>query len=87
METRSNRRKTEPIVEKIRRGEVSVFVAVAEEMPEVFRMHVVPKLMQRARINPPFEIDNLVHGTPEWHPANPIKFRLVAAVKTHAVIF
>ena len=44
METRSKRRKTEPIVEKIRRGEVSVFVAVAEEMPEVFRTHVVRKL-------------------------------------------
>ena len=44
METRSKRRKTEPIVEKIRRGEISVFVAVAEELPEVFRTHVVPKL-------------------------------------------
>jgi ankyrin repeat protein len=44
METRSERRKTEPIVEKIRRGEVSVFVAVAEELPEVFRTHVVRKL-------------------------------------------
>ena len=44
METRSKRRKTEPIVDKIRRGEVSVFVAVAEELPEVFRTHVVPKL-------------------------------------------
>ena len=44
METRSKRRKTEPIVEKIRRGEVSVFVAVAEELPEVFRTHVVPQL-------------------------------------------
>jgi ankyrin repeat protein len=44
METRSKRRETEPIVEKIRRGEVSVFVAVAEELPEVFRTHVVPKI-------------------------------------------
>ena len=44
METRSERGKTEPIVDKIRRGEVSVFVAVAEELPEVFRTHVVPKL-------------------------------------------
>ena len=44
METRSKRRETEPIVEKIRRGEVSVFVAVAEELPEVFRTHVVRKL-------------------------------------------
>jgi ankyrin repeat protein len=44
METRSKRRETEPIVDKIRRGEISVFVAVAEELPEVFRTHVVPKL-------------------------------------------
>ena len=44
METRSERGKTEPIVDKIRRGEVSVFVAVAEEMPEVFRTHVVRKV-------------------------------------------
>ena len=44
MDTRSKRGKTEPIVENIRRGEVSVFVAVAEEMPEVFRTHVVPQL-------------------------------------------
>jgi len=44
METRSKRRETEPIVDKIRRGEISVFVAVAEALPEVFRTHVVPKL-------------------------------------------
>ena len=44
METRSKRGKTEPIVDKIRRGEISVFVAVAEALPEVFRTHVVPKL-------------------------------------------
>ena len=44
METRTERRETEPVVEKIRRGEVSVFVAVAEALPEVFRTHVVPKL-------------------------------------------
>ena len=34
------------IVEKIRRGEESVFVALAEELPEVFRTYVVPKLEQ-----------------------------------------
>ena len=44
METRSKRRETEPFVDKIRRGEISVFVAVAEALPEVFRTHVVPKL-------------------------------------------
>ena len=44
METRSKRRKTEPISDKIRRGEISVFVAVAEYLPAVFRTHVVPKL-------------------------------------------
>ena len=43
METRSKRRETEPFVDKIRRGEISVFVAVAEALPEVFRTHVVPK--------------------------------------------
>ena len=53
METPS---KTEPIIDKIRRGEVSVFVAVAEEMPEVFRTHMVPKLgldetLKLARVN------------------------------------
>ena len=45
METRSKRRETEPFVDKIRRGEISVFVAVAEALPEVFRTHVVPKLL------------------------------------------
>ena len=44
METRTERRETEPVVDKIRRGEMSVFVAVAEELPEVFRTHVVRKL-------------------------------------------
>ena len=44
METRSKRRETEPFVDKIRRGEISVFVAVAEALPEVFRTHVVPQL-------------------------------------------
>ena len=43
METRSKRRETEPFVDKIRRGEISVFVAVAEALPDVFRTHVVPK--------------------------------------------
>ena len=36
--------RAESIVEKIRRGEVSAFVALAEELPEVFRTYVVPKL-------------------------------------------
>ena len=44
METRTERRETEPVVDKIRRGEISVFVAVAEALPEVFRTHVVRKL-------------------------------------------
>ena len=56
METRSKRRETEPIVDKIRRGEISVFVVVAEALPEVFRTHVVPKLglfetLTLARVN------------------------------------
>ena len=48
METPS---KTEPIFDKIRHGEISVFVAVAEELPEVFRTHVVPKLWLGETLN------------------------------------
>ena len=44
METRSKRRRTEPIVDKIRRGEISVVVAIAEELPDVFAAEILPKL-------------------------------------------
>ena len=51
METRSKRRKTEPVVDKIRRGEISVFVAIAEELPDVFYSEILPKLDGRATLN------------------------------------
>ena len=45
METRSKRRKTaESIVDKIQRGEISIFVALAEELPDVFAAEILPKL-------------------------------------------
>jgi ankyrin repeat protein len=44
METRSKRRKTEPVVDKIRRGEISVVVALAEDLPDVFYSEILPKL-------------------------------------------
>ena len=44
METRSKRRKTEPIVDKVRRAEISVVVALAEELPDLFEAEVLPKL-------------------------------------------
>ena len=45
METRSKRRKTaESIVDKIQRGEISIFVALAEELPDVFASEILPKL-------------------------------------------
>jgi hypothetical protein len=44
METRSKRRKTEPVADKIRRGEISVVVAIAEELPDVFTGEILPKL-------------------------------------------
>ena len=44
METRSKRRKTEPVTDKIRRGEISVVVALAEELPDVFIAEILPKL-------------------------------------------
>ena len=44
METRSKRGKTEPVADKIRRGEISVVVAIAEELPDVFYTAILPKL-------------------------------------------
>jgi ankyrin repeat protein len=44
METRSKRRKTEPVADKIRCGEISVVVAIAEELPDVFTAEILPKL-------------------------------------------
>ena len=51
METRSKRRKTEPVADKIRRGEISVVVAIAEELPDVFYSEILPKLDLRATLN------------------------------------
>ena len=44
METRSKRRKTEPVADKIRCGEISVVVAIAEELPDLFTAEILPKL-------------------------------------------
>jgi hypothetical protein len=45
METRSKRRDAaESIVDKIQRGEISIFVALAEELPDVFASEILPKL-------------------------------------------
>ena len=51
METRSKRRKTEPVADKIRRGEISVVVALAEELPDVFIAEILPRLDGRATLN------------------------------------
>ena len=51
METRSKRGKTEPVADKIRRGEISVVVAIAEELPDVFIAEILPKLDWRATLN------------------------------------
>jgi ankyrin repeat protein len=51
METRGKRRKTEPVADKIRRGEISVVVALAEELPDVFIAEILPKLDWRATLN------------------------------------
>ena len=51
METRSKRRKTEPVVDKIRRGEISVVVALAEELPDVFIAEILPKLEAKDTLN------------------------------------
>ena len=51
METRSKRRKTEPVADKIRCGEISVVVAIAEELPDVFIAEILPKLDGRTTLN------------------------------------
>ena len=52
METRSKRRKTaESIVYKIQRGEISIFVALAEELPDVFAPEILPKFDAGATLN------------------------------------
>jgi hypothetical protein len=45
METRSERReKGDTIVDRIRLGEISVFVALTQELPDVFTAEILPKL-------------------------------------------
>ena len=51
METRSKRRTTEPVIDKVRRGEISVVVALAEELPDLFEAEVLPKLDIWATLN------------------------------------
>jgi ankyrin repeat protein len=52
METRSNRRKmTESTVDKIRRGEVSAFDALATELPDVFNAEILSKLQLEDALN------------------------------------
>ena len=52
METRSKRRKTaETIADKIQRGEISIFVALAEELPDVFASEILPKFDARTTLN------------------------------------
>ena len=53
METRSSKHKrwTEPIVDKIRRGEVSVFEALATELPDVFNAEILSKLQLEDALN------------------------------------
>ena len=60
MESPNERGDIDPIIDKIRCGEISVIEAVAEELPDVFRTHVVPKLdtlkdtLNLARVNKSF---------------------------------
>ena len=51
MESPNERGDIDPIIDKIRSGEISVIEAVAEELPDVFRTHVVPKLCLKATLD------------------------------------
>jgi ankyrin repeat protein len=51
-ETRSERReKDETIVDRIRLGEISVFVALTQELPDVFTAEILPKLVLNSTLN------------------------------------
>ena len=52
METQSNRRDAaESIVDKIQCGEISIFVALAEELPDVFASEILSKLDMISTLN------------------------------------
>ena len=52
MEPRSKRReKDETIVDRIRLGEISVFVALTQELPDVFTAEILPKLDMISTLN------------------------------------
>ena len=52
METRSKRRDAaQSIVDKIQRGEISIFVALAEELPDVFASEILSKLDVSSTLN------------------------------------
>ena len=43
------------------------------------------EFMKRAGINAPLEVDHLVDGPPEIHPARPVEFRLLAEIEAQLV--
>ena len=52
METRSERREQdEIIVDRIRLGDISVFVALTQELPDVFTAEILPKLDANSTLN------------------------------------
>jgi hypothetical protein len=52
METRRERReKGDTIVDRIRLGEISVFVALTQELPDVFTAEILPKLDANSTLN------------------------------------
>jgi ankyrin repeat protein len=83
MESPNERMDIDPIIDKIRSGEISVIEAVAEELPDVFRTHVVPKLclkdtLDLARVNKSFYetvwsaegFGSIQNKCPIWHLLN-----------------
>src|SRR5210317_1558039 len=53
---------------------------------QAIRMYTGPQLMQSTHVDAAFEVNHLVHGTPERHPADAVKFGFVAAIEAHTVV-
>ena len=82
METR---RKTKPVVDKVRRGEISVVVALAEELPDLFEAEILPKLGLWGTLNLAQVSKSFNHAVWSVGGVRSMEAKIVAELKIHPV--
>ena len=87
METRSKRRTTEPVVDKVRRGEISVVVALAEELPDLFEAEILPKLDIWATLNLAQVSKSFNRAVWSVGGVRSMEAKIVAEAKIHLFLF